>query len=833
MRASVLWLKELTTGLEGVSAQELAERLTLAGLELESITEHGRGLDAVEVVEVERVEAHPARDRLRLVTVSRGADRSLRVVCGAPNVPAPGGLVVLAPVGTTLPGGLTLEPRSIGGVPSEGMLCSEAELGLAESSDGILTLPPGSAAPGTRFLDAFPQAGDTVLELGVTPNRPDALGHLGLARELAALFGLPFAPLATPTENPALDASETSLASLIRLDNTDPERCPDYAAAAVVGLTVGPSPLPMQWRLRMLGVRPVSNVVDVTNWMLLEFGHPMHAFDLERLRGGRVVVRRAREAEPFRTLDGVDRALVEDDLVICDGEGPIALAGVMGGQDTEIRETTRSVLLECAYFTPRGVRRTGRRHGLHTESSFRFERGVDWADLDAVLARAKSLVAKLGGGQVVQGVSHAGGGAPTLPEIRLRSARLDALLGVAVPFEEALGILERLGLEVIERGPDAALVRGASFRPDLTLEADLIEEVARVRGFERIPSVLPRVRPNEPATAGALERCAAESAVALGLSEAVTLAFVSPESLAAVAAPPPVVRLQRPLGAERSVMRTSLLPGLLETVRRARHRGEHSLRLFSVGSVFLAPSAAERSAAAERARPRTREERPVLPREEPWFACVLAGERSAYLSKPETVDVFDAKGLAEELVWRLIGRRAEVAAAPDASEHPALHPRGAGLVLVDGERVGRLGPLHPSVVEALDLGGAVQVVELELALLEALGRRAPRYRPIARLPAVTRDLALVVSDDVPSADVATLVRQTAGELCESVELFDLFRGASIPADFRSLAFHVTYRHPLAASAPDSARTLTDAEVDVLHAEVVRSAEARYGATLRR
>jgi phenylalanyl-tRNA synthetase beta chain len=823
MLVSYIWLRELLPSLKAPAA-EVAGRLTQAGLEVEAAQEVGEGLDPVVVAEVSRVEPHPTKSGLRLVTVDRGGSEQ-RVVCGAPNVPEPGGRVLLAPLGTVIPGLGPLSPREIGGVKSEGMLVSEAELGLAEESEGILVLTEGVGTPGQKLFELFPEARDTIFHIGVTPNRPDALGHVGVAREVAALFALPFA---APEPKAPARVSAESLAKVAAVDNQDLERCPHYGAAVVLDVAIAPSPEWLRWRLFKLGVRPINNVVDITNLVLLGWGQPMHAFDLDRVRGSRIVVRRASHHEPFTTLDGVERTLDADDLVICDGEGPSALAGVMGGQDSEIRETTKRVLLECAYFVPRGIRRTARRHALHTESSFRFERGVDHGAVARVLEIAKGLLSELASGAVVDGAIHAKGPDPALPVVRLRSHRLNALLGVDVPFAEATAILKRLGLEVTRDGSAEIEVRGASWRPDISREADLIEEVARVRGLEHIPTKIPAIAPQPPRSSGRLERDAAAVAASLGLSEALTYAFVAPRDLEAVKAPAPAVRIVNPLSEERTVMRTSLLPGLLEALGRARRHGEHAARLFAIGSRFLSPGAEVPSAA----RPRRPEDAADLPSELPSFAAVLAGPRPTYLEVPPEVDVFDAKGLAVEMVERLTGRVATAGLSADRAALPHLHPRGAGEVLVDGAHVGTFGPLHPDVVDAFELGAPAFVVELCLASVEALGKRTPRYRPIPRLPPVTRDVALVVSDDVGAAEVEAVIREAAGELCESVELFDTFRGGSVPDGHRSLAFHLVYRDPKAAAQPDKARTLTDREVDQRHAEVVKAAGSRLGSQLR-
>jgi phenylalanyl-tRNA synthetase beta chain len=824
MRVSYRWLCELLPGLEA-SATEVARLLTGGGLEVEGSSEFGAGLGAIVVAAVRHVEPHPSRERLRLVTVDAGGGHEQRIVCGASNVPDPGGLVALAPVGTHLPAaGLTIEPRAIGGIDSAGMLCSEAELGLAESSEGILVLPPGSATPGALLVHAIPQASDTIFEVGVTPNRPDALGHVGVARDLAALLGLPFSPpeAGAPARTAALD-----LGALVSIEVAEPLRCPIYAAGVVDGVVVGPSPAWLRFRLHALGVRPISNVVDVTNLLLLEFGQPLHAFDHALVREARIVVRCAKAAEPFTTLDGTKRSLDADDLVICDGAGPTALAGVMGGQESEIRSTTTRVMLECAYFQPRGIRRTSRRHALSTESSHRFERGVDFGAVPLVLERAKALLVDLAGGAAVPGAIVVRGAPLESTTMRLRSRRLDALLGTAVPFTEATSVLERLGFTVHattgEDGGHVAEVKSASHRPDVSREIDLIEEVARIRGLDAIPTVLPAIAPQPPRLTGKLEREVLREAVGVGLSEVVAHSFVSERELAAVGAPPAVVRLKNPLSEDRSVLRTSLLPGLLDVLRRARRRGERSARLFAVGARFLPPSTASESPA----RPRDDVDRPLLPEERPSFAAVLAGPRPSHLRRAEEMDVLDAKGLAVELVERLTGRSPSTDPMTAEDRLPHLHPRGAAWVAVDAVRVGSLGPLHPDVVDALDLDGGAQIIELDLAAIEALGHPTPRYQPIPRLPATSRDVALVVADAIAAADIEQEIRGAAGELCESVELFDLFVGGAIPEGKRSLAYRVVYRDPKAATDPESARTLTDEEVDRQH-EHVRTAVTRLG-----
>jgi phenylalanyl-tRNA synthetase beta chain len=805
MKASLRWLRELCPALPD-DASALAARLTAAGVEVEAVHEFGAGAEACVVARVVSERPHPSRSGLRLVTVDRGGALQ-EVICGAPNVPAPGGLVVLAPLGARLAAkGLTIERRTIAGVPSEGMLCSEAELGLGDDAAGILVLPSSvGASLGQSLSLAFPAARDSVLELSLTPNRADCLGHVGLAREAAALFEVPFqsAGLADESGSWVGPADEPSMQIPIAIE--DAERCPHYGAALIAGATIGPSPLALRWRLTALGQRPISSAVDATNLMMLEFGHPMHAFDFDRVHGGRIIVRRARDGEALVTLDGAERALVADDLVICDDQAPLALAGVMGGGGSEITASTSRMLLECAYFEPRGVRRTARRHGLHTESSHRFERGVDWGDTQRALASASALLSTLTGGRRL--------GAPRVLEARalprrtvvLRAQRMRALLGAEVSQGDAHAILDRLGFVCRESQPQGEAWEVPTHRSDVSREVDLIEEVARVRGYDAIPPELPAIVPTR--SQGQKEEFARrvrENAVAMGLSEAITYAFVAPRDLAALGAPSPAVILRNPLREEQSVMRTSLLPGLLHVLGRARRHGERSARLFSVGTLFGSPG------------PSDADERLA-------FAAVLAGMRPAWLGKPEAVDVWDAKGLAEALVRRLLLRDTIVRPASD-SRPQRLHPRGAAWIDVEGRPIGSLGPLHPDVVDAFDLGEGAVVVEVDLDALRAVGVHPARFVPLPRFPASLRDLAVVVRDEVSAGDLERAVRSAAGDLAEEVTLFDRFVGGNIPAGHASLALRVVYR------AAD--RTLTDAEVDTRHAQVIAEIEKQFGGRLR-
>jgi phenylalanyl-tRNA synthetase beta chain len=817
MRVSVSWLRAIVPALakSNLDARAIADKLTRAGLEVEGIRVFGAGIDPVVVAKVVEVRAHPSRASLKLVKVDRGEGKIQEVVCGAPNVPPPGGLVVLAPLGTHLPAandgkGLTLEPRAIGGVTSEGMLCSEAELGIAWEGggghEGILVLPEKTADPGTPLRKAVPAVFDEVLEIGVTPNRPDALGHVGVARDLAAVLEVPFGVPEPAAPNRVV---QTKIEGMARV-SIAPEaraRCRQYLACVVVDATIGPSPLWVRYRLHALGVRSISNAVDVTNLVMLEYGQPLHAFDLDRLDGSAIQVRMARDGEKVVTLDGVERTLVVDDLVVCDGGAnggkPVALAGVMGAGNSEISDATRRILLECAYFDPRSVRRTARRHGLHTESSHRFERGVDPGALQDVIAQAAALTVRLSGGAGITGMLSALGETYEPARVTLRHARLESLLGTKVDPVEARSILDRLGFEVGEWIDGACAVTAPTHRPDVEREVDLVEEIARVRGLDAIPTELPPILPQSPRTTGVLERRARHVGREVGLSEAVSYGFTSPRELEAIGAPTATIRILNPLGEERSVMRTSLLPGLLAAVKRSRSRGEKRIRLFEVGARFL-----EGGPEADRG----------LCDEVPSFAAVIAGPRDGWLGRVEELDVWDAKGVATEIVARLCGREPTTHAIDAASRPKHLHPRGAAELRVGDVIVGRFGPIHPDVVDRVELEGPALAIEIDLRAVESLGTYVRQFQALPTLPASTRDVALVAPETITAGALARALEGGAGETCERVEVFDLYTGEGVPKGSRSLAFRLTYRDP------KMARTLTDAEVDALHAKAVDAAK---------
>lgn len=832
MKASYAWLKELTE-LE-LTASEMAERLTRAGLEVEGIHPHGTELANVVVAEVRGKRPHPTRDRLNLVTVFDGT-REREVVCGAPNVPEAGHRVALADVGAVLPGGFRIEPREVAGVLSEGMLASEKELGIGAEADGILVFDASMAGkPGTPLATALALE-DFVLEISLTPNRPDCLGHLGLARELCMLAGEAFLPklLTTPTkllaESPeplagngafttlpataeriadtaTLVAPVDGIPTIVPIHIADAGRCARYVGTVVERVRVRTSPFWARYRLHVLGQRAIDAVVDATNLILLETGHPIHAFDLEKVRGPRIDVRLAREGETIALLDGTKRTLTADDLVIADAEGPVALAGVMGGSRTAVSSTTQHVLLEVAWFDPRSVRRTSRRHGIHTESSHRFERGVDHGQVEAVARRSLALLSLLADGAPSPTGSDAL--ARTLPaaQIDLSPDYVRAAIGDdAIPEQQMRTILEGLGCVVSPGEESGWRVTAPTHRPDLTRSIDLVEEVARVRGYDLVPDRMLRPAPRPEAGNRRFHhvRAVRKAALAAGLHEAVNFTFVAPPDLVRARVSTNAIALANPLSEERSVMRTSLIPGLLANVSRAERHQRPAGRIAEIGRRYFPSTDA-----------------PAL--ETLGLGIALFGPRAQWLGEGQPVDFYDGKGAVEQ-IGRALGLAVDT--VPSEALPGWLHPRRAAAISVAGTHVGFVGEIHPDVADDHGLVTRPILAELELEpILEKLAAKGPsQVRPLPRFQAVVRDLALVIADDVPFARVVEALSTAGGSLVERVEAFDVYRGKPIPEGKKSLALRVTFR--------DLEATLTDARVEA-SLRALLDAATGLGADLR-
>ncbi len=784
MRISYKWLSEYV---DLPPVEDLAQRLTAVGLEVEAIERVGAGLSGVVAARILASEKHPNAEKLSVTRVDAGQGEPLQIVCGAKNYQV-GDVVPLAMAGTTLPGGMKIERAKLRGVESSGMLCSARELGIDPDASGLYILPR-DVAPGTPVAKALALE-DALLEVNVTPNRPDALSHLGIAREVAAAFGrkvtLPGPGLA-PGGGPAADA--------VRVRIEAPEKCHRYAARVVEGVKLGPSPGWLSRRLEACGIRSISNVVDVTNFVLLELGHPLHAFDLDKVAGREIVVRTARPGEKLTTLDGKERALDPDDLVIADRDRGSALAGVMGGGDSEISASTTRVLIESAWFAPPGIRRTSRRHGLKTEASYRFERGADQGMVIAALDRCAAMTAELAGGTVRAGIVDANPRPFRPVEVHLRWARPAEVLGMDVAREEAQRILAGLGLQEDSADQEGATFSVPSWRQDLAIEEDLVEEIVRTKGYAAIPETLPRLALDTPALpreaeVTAIVRGALEAA---GFSEAVNFSFVAPRDLAALGAGAKAVALKNPISAELAVMRTSLVPSLLRNAALNLRQRVEDVRLYEIARCYGTGRGAEDEPATE------------------WVevAGVLLGRRSpvGWATSADAVDLFDAKAAIDGVLAALGVTDVRWASRSE----PWAHPRSCAAIL--GERdlvMGTVGELHPRVAAEFELPRGVLAFRLDFEALLSYAQLVPRFSGVPRFPAVLRDLAVVVEDRVQAALVISAVK--AEQLVEEVRLFDVYTGAPIPAGKKNLALALRYRA--------SERTLTDAEVDAAHARIV-------------
>ena len=801
MKVPLGWL---ATFVDLPAEAELEERLTLAGLEIEEVLRTGPDLSAIRVGYVVERRQHPNADRLSVCTVDLGEASPATIVCGAPNV-ASGQKVAVAVPGITLPDGTKLKKSKIRGEVSEGMICSSRELGLGDDHAGILVLDANArvGAP----LPTVLKAGETILDVEITPNRGDWVSMLGMAREVRALFG-------GPLRLPPCEPPEGSRAAVddVRIAIDDAAGCHRYVGRVVRGVRVGPSPAWLAARLEAAGMRSINVVVDVTNLVLLEYGQPLHAFDLATLRGGEVRVRRASEGEKIATLDGETRVLAPDDLVIADAERAIAIAGVMGGAETEVRASTRDVLIESAHFSPVRVRRTARRLGLRTEASYRFERGVDSEGIARAADRCARLLAELAEGTVSRGrVDARGSDAPRVAEITLDPAHPDRLLGTRLSCEEIVALLSRVGVQA--RLDAAGNLRCAvpSWRNDLAIAQDLIEEIARIHGYDAIEPTLP-VAPLAPVVrppALVLAERARDQLKAAGLVEIRHFPGIFPAELDALRLPVNddlrrSLRLANPIQGEGPLLCTTLLPGLLRLARHNLARQVDAVRVFEVGRVFLARGPGE------------------LP-DEPLRAAALVtrGERASLWEAASQSSVFfEAKGIAETLLDAL-GRPAAFHAGSNA---PWLHPGASGELRRGDAVLGRLGELHPEVAAAFEIAVPCALLELDLAAVIATPEETPRYREVSAYPAVRRDLAVLLDARQSAGEVLEAIRKTAGNVLVFAAIFDRYDGKGIPAGKVSVAFRLVYQRP--------DRTLLDTEVAKTTERVIEMLGKRFGGELR-
>ncbi|OGQ80941.1 MAG: phenylalanine--tRNA ligase subunit beta [Deltaproteobacteria bacterium RIFOXYA12_FULL_58_15] len=811
MEISYEWLSDFVDPPE---IGQLCAELTRAGIEVEEVRDPRPAIaqvSGVVVAEVKSCEAHPSADRLKVCEVFDGK-QNYTVVCGAPNVAA-GKRVAFARVGATLPG-LKITKRAVRNVDSFGMLCSRQELGLGAENAGIWELSK-TWELGSDVLAAINAAPS--MTVSITPNRPDLLSHLGVAREVAAATGV-----RRRSSNWRLVETGPGAATLARVVVEDPAGCKRYVARVIRNVKVGPSPDWLKQRLEAVGQRSINNVVDATNYVLHELGQPLHAFDMGRIAAETglptIRVRRANPGETLRTLDGEERKLDADDLIIADADRPVALAGVMGGAESEVTSSTKTVLLESAYFDPSTVRRTARRHALHTESSHRFERTADWGCVHKALDRCAQIIAEVAKGEVAKGVLDVSQKIEQPAEISLRLDRVARILGVSFPAETVVQLLDPLEIRCCARNEGALRFQPPTFRPDLTREIDLIEEIARRYGHDAIPDRLPDASGDyryQPPADDTVER-AREALLASGVSEAVTWGFGSPDAyLNGVGTQEVPLRLKNPLGEEMSALRTSLLPGLLAVLRHNQRHGAKSLKLFEVGTTFHA----RKSKADEDERDR------ALPLEVLRVAVVMWGERheGRWYQGNEHIDFSDLSGVVDNL-----GAKLQVVIAKQPKKAANLHPFATAELSCGGEVLGIAGQLHPEKSDSLELTGPVYVAELSFNALKLLGTRPITYQPLPKHPGTRRDLAVVVGDSVPAEDIRCYLAENAGggigKVIERVWLFDVYRGEGIEKSKVSLAFAIEYRHP--------DRTLTDAEVNQAFEKVIANLKKEFALEVR-
>jgi len=814
----------------------VAEMLTSLGLEVEGSTRVGEDLEGIVVAEVRAQKPHPDAGKLTIVEIHDGRQIH-EVVCGAPNVPPAGGKVIFAPVGTVLPGGPEIRRAEIRGVASAGMICSEAELDVGPDADGIMVVHDSWVA-GSAYCDMVPGARDTILELSVTPNRPDALGHVGVARDLGVRLGRRLAP---PELRPLDLVNDPRLVSI-----EAPDRCGRYFGIVFDDVRVGPSPQWLRLRLHRLGLRPIANVVDITNLVLLEWGQPLHAFDRGRLAEGRVVVRMASDAEAIETLDGHRLELAMDDLAICDAERPQALAGVIGGAMSGVDADTSGVLLEAAYFAPEGIRRTARRHGIPTESSYRFERGVDHGrGLERAVLRACNLLEDLAGARGIA-QCEACGQRPRRRTVPLRPTRVRLVLGMPVPAREAERILTGLDIEVATDDAQRWQCVVPTHRPDIAREEDLIEELLRHYGLDQLPAIpsLPTALPDTPPASASVELEArlTDALREAGLHEVISLAFDDPERLSLLGADVPTsraVRLSNPMRSAVSVMRMHLLPGLLDALAINVARHNRPVRVFEVGRIYRWPPEGTKAdvppgpTAAIDGR---------LPQEIPRAGVLLYDGRS------ERGEAVASAGAARELAGILLqvlgrlGLEAEILPRDAGSSASYLHPGVQVRLMVaaeDGVReAGVAGELHPDLIAKWDLpsGTRAHYGEIHIDLLPPL--RVAKFSPLPRFPATSRDVSLEVPQSLPSSVVIDALREAAAAIDQSgppdsedpprlargdegdaaVEVVEDYRGEGISTEHKALLVRLYYRA--------GRRSVTDAEVQLLHDAIVsRACEA--------
>lgn len=809
MKVSLKWLSDYVDVPSDI--KEFCDRLDLTGTGVEGIETLGATFDGVVVGYVETCEEHPDSDHMHVVTVDVGGEEPIQIVCGAPNI-AQGIKVPVATVGAVLPGDFKIKKSKLRGVASCGMCCSKRELGLGTDHEGIWVLPE-DAVVGTPIAEYLGLT-DTVIDLEITPNRPDCLSMVGFAREVGAMYGLDWREPAAQ-----LEEADEPIEGQVSVTIDDAERCPRYTARLIKGVKVGPSPDWLVERLTAIGQRSINNIVDVTNYVLFELGQPLHTFDFDTLDledgAAHIIVRAAQDGEKLVTLDETERELTNDMTVIATPKRAVALAGVMGGFDSEVTDATVNVLLETAAFSPAHTSRTSRNLGLISESSLRYERRVDDMDVDERADYAAALIAEVSGGTVCSGiVDEWPAGTPEERVLAFRIERFQKMMGEAIPVEFVTDCLDRLGCIVTDEGEGVLRVVAPTFRPDLEREIDLYEEVLRLYGMDRIPSTLPagRGRLGVRTPQQLVDAKLHATLSACGMNETMTYSFAAADDVEKLRMNEEglgeAAELINPMNAEQSCMRRTIVPGLLRSVAYNQSRGVSNIQLYEIGTVFSA-----REGAAQ-------------PKERRKLAGVLAGAMgpAAWNNAPAAFDFFDGKGVLESIARELALSKVRFKAL-SAEEAPHLQPGRAAQMLSGGDVVGWVGEIHPLAADAFEAAAPVVAFELDMAVLERAARPARDYVDVPQFPAVARDAAFVVDESVTNEKLMQCMTSAGGKLLEGVQLFDVYRDEErIGAGKKSMAYSLTYR------AAD--RTLTSEEVDKAHDRLVKKVSNATGAEQR-
>ncbi len=808
MKVSLSWLKEYVP--VTMATDELCDNLTMIGLEVEAVENRYGALDGVVVSRIVDIKPHPNADKLSLCQVDVGGGQILPIVCGAPNA-ALGLVIPCALPGATLPNGVTIKKGKLRGEPSEGMLCSASELGLSLEKSGIMELEP-QLSPGTPLVQALGLC-DATIELSVTPNRPDCLSIIGVAREVGA-FSMPRSKVSYPRADIAeVSKKHGRITEYTSVDILNPELCPRYAARLMFDVKVGPSPFWLQDRLLSVGLKPINNIVDVTNFVMMETGQPLHAFDFDRLAGHRIVVRAARDGEAFTTLDNRNHTLDRDMLMICDGEKPVALAGVMGGLNSEIQDDTTRVLLESAYFNPACIRKTSKKTALSTDAAYRFERGIDPEGTIYALNRAAALITTLGQGHLVEGVIDMHPAPVPSREIVMGVRALNKRLGTDLKRDDIRGCLEAIELGVTQVDEDILKVQVPSFRVDLERAEDFSEEVARIWGYNRIKTTFPPI-PAEAVSPSAnigIKNRIRNLFTDFGFYEAINYSFIHRSSCDRIRIPEGdrrrvLIDILNPLSEDQSVMRTSLVPGLLQNVQHNLSRQVRDLALFEIGNVFFKQTDSE------------------LADEVEMVAGFMTGSalEQVWYAKERPCDFYDLKGVLEGFFKALFME--DVCFGTLAPESCHYYRKGyAASILAGGQAIGTLGRIHPDVLDAYDIRQDVFFFEISLKELAAQVNDIRNAAPIPRYPFVTRDVTIVCGEQVKAGDVLSCIRNFGEKLLEQVRLIDLYTGDPIPEGRKSLSFRMTYR--------DMDKTLKDKDVNKVHTKITDMLVAQFDAGL--